>query len=68
MPLEPLLDTTEAAAFLRRSKRTLEHWRVAGGGPRYVKNLGRALYRPEDLLAFVEGGLRTSTSEGGKAA
>lgn len=65
MPLEPLLDTAEAAAFLRRSKRTLEHWRVVGGGPQYVKSGGRALYRPEDLLAFVEAGLRTSTSDAG---
>lgn len=66
MNLDPLRDTTEAAAFLRRSKRTLETWRVKGGGPRYVKAGGRALYRVEDLLAFVETNLRDSTSDRGR--
>jgi len=66
MNLEPLRDTAEAAAFLRRSKRTLETWRVSGGGPVYVKAGGRALYRECDLLAFVEANLRTSTSDDGR--
>ncbi len=66
--LEPLLNTEEAARILRYSRRTLEALRVKGGGPAYVKLRGRALYRREDLLAFIAGNVRTSTSDEPRAA
>jgi len=65
MALQPLLETDEAAAYLRRSKRTLEAWRVKGGGPLYVKAGGRCLYREQDLLDFAAENLRSSTSDNG---
>ncbi len=40
------------------SHRTLERWRWAGRGPRYVKVGGRVLYRLEDVEAYEADGLR----------
>ena len=59
-----LVDQKGAAEFLGISPRTLEKWRVAGGGPVFCK-LGRRLVRYElrELEAFSERDRRTSTSE-----
>jgi len=57
-----LLKTQEAAKKLRVTKATLESWRCRGGGPPYVKFQRAVRYRPEDLEAFLEKSLRTSTS------
>jgi len=65
-----MLDTREAASYCGLSPRTLEKWRVHGGGPRYVK-LGRAVrYRPSDIDEFVHRAERSSTSSapGGAAS
>lgn len=60
-----LMSEREAAEVLQISVRTLQAWRVKGGGPRYIK-IGRSVrYRPCDLEAFVEGNLTTSTSQAG---
>lgn len=62
---EALLHECDAANFLRVSVRTLQAWRVRGGGPRFCK-IGRAVrYRREDLSAWVEGQVRASTSDAG---
>lgn len=59
-----LLTEVEAAERLSVSFRTLQQWRVTGGGPRYTK-IGRLVrYTPSDLAAFVEAGARANTSEG----
>lgn len=59
-----LLTETEAALHLGCSIRTLQSWRLRGGGPGYSK-VGRLVrYRPADLSAFVEAGARRHTSEG----
>jgi len=54
---QPLLSTYEAAAFLRRSARTLQGWRRDGVGPRFIRasgaGRGSVLYDPADLLAWV---------------
>ena len=62
---EPLLTTSEAATYLGTSPRTLEDWRLRGGGPMYRK-VGRRLvrYRAADLEAFVENGARVNTGGG----
>ncbi len=58
-----LLDEAHAAKILTVEVGTLRNWRVSGKGPRFVR-IGRLCrYRPEDLLAFVESGLRQSTSD-----
>lgn len=59
----------EAAALLHRNPRTLEQWAYKGVGPRYsrVGKRGRAIYRREDLDAFVAAHL-VETDIGGDAA
>lgn len=59
------LRTPEAAQFLGISGRTLEKHRTYGTGPRYCKLGGRVVYRLEDLQAWVELGLKASTSDPG---
>ena len=60
-----LMTTAEAAEYLRRSPRTLERGRVAGGGPKFLKPDGRVLYRPGDLDDWLEASVRRSTSDPG---
>ncbi len=61
--LDRLIHEQAAADFLSVSIRTLQAWRVRGGGPRYCK-IGRAVrYRRADLTAWVEEKTRASTSE-----
>jgi len=66
-PRDGYLTTTEAAAFLRLSPRTLERYRVEGGGPRFLKagrgKRARVLYREEDLITWLESVSFTTTSE-----
>jgi predicted DNA-binding transcriptional regulator AlpA len=61
-----VFNTKQAAAFLGMSPRTLEGMRMRGTGPRYVKlGPGRGAlvgYRPEDLTAWLEENIRSSTS------
>lgn len=65
-----LLTTKEAATYLRLSPRSLERYRVEGGGPRYFKaGAGKRApvrYRIEDLEAWLSGVSYGSTSEYGK--
>lgn len=37
MTTTQLLTETEVAEMMKISPRTLQHWRVAGGGPTYMK-------------------------------
>ena len=57
-----LLSTAEAGAVLGVSPRTLEDWRLRGGGPLFRK-LGRRIvrYLASDLSAFVEAAARANT-------
>jgi predicted DNA-binding transcriptional regulator AlpA len=57
------LRTPEAARFLGLSGRTLEKHRTYGTGPRYSKLGGRVVYSVEDLQAWVDRGLKASTSD-----
>ncbi|CTQ69499.1 helix-turn-helix transcriptional regulator [Roseibium alexandrii] len=57
-----LLNENKAAEYLGLSVRTLQAWRVRGGGPTFVK-AGRAVrYRPDDLNAWINERMATSTS------
>ena len=60
-----LLTTADAAAYLRLSPRTLEAWRLSGGGPRYRKLGHRVVYTQGDIDTWVEAQTRTSTSDPG---
>jgi hypothetical protein len=57
------LNENQAAEFLGLSVRTLQAWRVRGGGPLYVK-FGRAVrYQRRELTAFQKIHTVGSTSE-----
>lgn len=64
--MEDLLDTQAAAPRIGVSAGTLENWRVAGRGPRFIKTAGRrgkVLYDPADIEAWKEANRFQSTSE-----
>ena len=58
-----ILDTPEAASYLKLSAVTLERRRIQGDGPPYCK-LGKSVrYRRADLDAWLASRLIRSTSE-----
>lgn len=58
-----LLPEDAVANELGVSARTLQSWRVIGGGPRFIK-VGRSVrYRRRDLDAYLEARTVGSTSE-----
>jgi predicted DNA-binding transcriptional regulator AlpA len=57
------LRAPDAARFLGISIRTLEKHRTYGTGPTYRKIGGRIVYSVDDLQAWTEIGVRTSTRE-----
>ena len=60
---ESMLLPAEAAHFLSISPRTLEAWRLRGGGPPFTKIGARAVrYRRGDVVAWSTAGQRLSTS------
>lgn len=60
---DPFRSQAFAAAHVNLSERTLEAYRVKGGGPPYYKLGRRVCYRVQDLNAWAEAQRRTSTSE-----
>jgi excisionase family DNA binding protein len=58
-----LLTQAETAELLRLSERTLERWRVTGGGPVFCKLGKRVLYRKADLEKWIASHLCNSTSD-----
>ena len=61
---EPLMTTSQAAKVLGLSRRTLEAYRVRGGGPRFVRIAPTCVrYRPQDVEAWVDARLRENTSQ-----
>jgi predicted DNA-binding transcriptional regulator AlpA len=55
------LSTREVAQRWNISLRTLDRWRWAGEGPRFLKLGGRVVYRLADIEAFEEANLHTRT-------
>lgn len=64
----PYLSTRQAAALLGLSPRTLERYRVTGGGPPFLTYCNRVHYLRADLDAWALAGRRRSTSDDGGAA
>ena len=60
-----LLTTTEAARYVRLSRRTLENYRVTGQGPKFLKVGRLVFYRLRDLDEWLENTVRRSTSDPG---
>jgi excisionase family DNA binding protein len=62
---DPLMRESEAAQILGLSKRTLQKWRLTGGGPEFLK-FGRAVrYSVESLERWLRQNRRRSTSDRG---
>ncbi len=59
------LRTGDAARLLSLSVRTMEKHRCYGTGPRYFKLGGRVIYRLDDLQAWIDRGVKSSTSDPG---
>lgn len=58
-----LLKEKQAAEFLNLQPRTLQAWRLIGGGPAFVRISHRCVrYRLCDLEAWIEARLRENTS------
>lgn len=63
---DQLLTEQQAAKRLNISVRTLQAWRVRGGGPVYIK-MGRSVrYRLNDLMEWVDTNMVRHTSEAGQ--
>lgn len=58
----------DAARRLGVRPSTLANWRWRGEGPSYVKIGGRVRYRLRDLARYLDGQVRTSTSDPGSDA
>lgn len=52
-----LLNTAEAAAYIRMKPQTLNKWRHYKEGPSYVKIGRMVFYKPADLEAFMDAGV-----------
>lgn len=61
----PRLTVKEAAVYVPLAKSTLDKFRVAGGGPRFIKIGKRVLYDTADLDGWMEAQKRNSTADTG---
>jgi hypothetical protein len=64
-PGSDLLTTSEAAPHVRLSPRTLEKYRVLGGGPKYKKLGARVFYSIADLDEWLASRTFEMTSDPG---
>jgi predicted DNA-binding transcriptional regulator AlpA len=61
---DALLTEQEVAALLNVTPRTLQKWRVEGGGPAYVRISRRCIrYRITDIKDWTQNRVKSSTSE-----
>lgn len=63
-----LLNVKEAAQHLGVSASYLDHLRVRGGGPPFIRLGVRVRYDPDDLAEWLKAQKRRSTSEAQRAA
>ncbi len=57
----PLLNEKEAAEYLNLAVKTLQYWRVAGGGPAFIK-MGRLVrYELSTLTSYIESNRKVNT-------
>jgi predicted DNA-binding transcriptional regulator AlpA len=61
-------NTAEAADFLGLARRTLEKYRIHGGGPAFYKLGRRVVYDTRDLDTWLQERRRRSTADVGEAA
>lgn len=53
--LPRLLSDKDIARHTPFGRSTLQHWRLAGKGPKVVTISGRVFYRREDVIGFFHG-------------
>jgi len=58
--LPTLLTTAQLAEYLHAPVRTLEYWRSRNYGPAYFYVGKRAMYREDDVAAWIENCSRSS--------
>jgi len=63
LPADALANSAQLAAFLNCSEAKLERDRWAGGGIPYIKNGRCVRYVKRVALEYVQGRIRTSTTE-----
>lgn len=63
LPLIAFAIQAQVAAFLNVSEAKLERDRWAGGGIPYLKQNRSVRYKKADVLAYLEGKTKTSTSQ-----
>jgi len=56
------LSQSDLARRWNLSPQTLERWRSEGSGPKFLKLHGGVRYRLEDIVAYEQACLRSSTS------
>lgn len=66
--MRQLLNTSEAAKYLRLARQTLNAARSAGTSPPYIKIGRRVLYDLADLDRFLDSRRRVSTSDPGPSS
>lgn len=62
-PATPWMTTAEAASYVRCSTRTLEGYRIAGGGPAYHRSGKRVFYHRAELDAWRSQGKANNTTQ-----
>ncbi len=61
---DALLTEQQAATLLNVNPRTLQKWRINGGGPLFVRISRRCIrYRPKDVRNWAQHRVKSSTSE-----
>lgn len=65
---QQFLTTSEAAEFLRLSRKTLESWRWQGRGPKFRRFGRRKLYSLADLRHWADLQAVSSTADPGPGA
>ncbi len=65
LPIDPQrpVPTRVAADMIGVSARTLETWRLTGGGPVFLKVGASVRYRPADIATWLDACARRHTSE-----
>lgn len=60
---EPLLNEKQVAAITGLSPRTLQTWRLRGGGPEFLKLGTGVRYRRDEVVAWMKRSAKSSTSD-----
>ncbi len=63
LPPHTKLDTERAARYVGCAKKTLEKYRIVGGGPAYLKPTRTVVYQVSDLDEWLNSRRHNSTSE-----